>query len=111
MPRNMVTTHLNTQVCEGGAMKITIELYDSNRDLATPTALVYSVFDEHEQVVNGQESVVLELAGSQSIWLTGADLVEGLNYFVLRGTYDEVDEFNIPIRAYASFRVSRLPGA
>lgn len=110
MPVSSTVAHMNTEVCEGGALKITIELYDSNGDLVTPTSLKYTVFDEQENVVNDQEDVELSLEGSQSVWLSGADLEPGLNYFVLVGTYIEEDRGELPIKAFASFRVVDVPG-
>lgn len=110
MPVSSTVAHMNTEVCEGGALKITIEIYDSNGDLVVPSSLKYSVFDEYENVVNDQEDVELSLEGSQSVWLSGADLEPGLNYFVLVGTYQETDAGELPLRAFASFRVINVPG-
>ena len=111
MSRNVTVSYLDVQVCEGGAFKITIQLYDSEGNLVVPTSLYYTLLDENEDIVNERESVSLELVSSQTVWIYGADLPSpGMYYFVLRGTYNEESQFDLPLRAYATFRVLDFPG-
>ena len=107
-----VTASLSVDVLQGGTIVLTASFTDEDGNSVVPNTLTYTLLDAYEEVVNTLEDQTITPASSVEVVLSGDDLPDAVSYyFVVEGTYDSDAGTDLPLKGYATFTVTRLPGS
>jgi len=105
-----VTSSLSVEVLAGGTIIVSASFEDENSDAVTPNTLTYTLLNEYEEVINSIEDESITPDTTVSVTLSGDDVPAGNNYFIVEGTYDSSAGSDLPLKGYATYSVTRLPG-
>lgn len=106
-------TTISTSYSAGTTIVVTVTLTDEDSSAVTPNEASWSLY-RSGAVVNSREDVEIDagdLASSMDIVLQGDDLVAGLLYFVIAGTYDSTAGTDLPFRDWAEITIKDALGA
>jgi hypothetical protein len=92
---------------KGSTGAFTVEFFDEAGEVVVPNSVSWSLYQQ-KQIVNEREDVSVSPASSIEIVLSGNDLVGGVQYLVVEGTYDSSAGSDLPLRDWVAFNVKTI---
>ena len=109
-----MTTDLRKPALDGGTYLVVFQFFDELDNAVVPTNIKWSLYNEHGEIVNGKEDVIITPPASQVVLvLSGDDLLKAsgaVRQILVESNYDSTYGTYLPLNDAVLFPVHDLVG-